>query len=161
MTASTDVVSALYQILKKRNLTLCTAESATGGLISHLITNMPSISEVYMGGICTYSNQAKEELLGVSQETLKEKGAVSQEVAQQMALGACRLFKADVSVCDTGIAGPNGQTETKPLGLFYIGVCVQKQTFVFEHIFNGTRLHIKNTAAEMALKLLKTALENC
>jgi len=160
MIDNNDLVSDLYRILKERNFTLCTAESATGGLISNLITNVPGISEVYIGGVCTYSNQAKKEVLGISEDILKEKGAVSKEVAKQMALGACKLFKADVSVCDTGIAGPSGETATKPLGLFYISVCIKDQTFVFERIFNGTRLYIKNTAAKTALKLLKTTLEN-
>ena len=107
----------------------------------------------------TYSNEAKRDLLGVKQETLDSVGAVSPETAEQMALGAAKAAKAEVAVSVTGIAGPDGGTPEKPVGLVYIGCCCYGETVVERHIFKGNRTEIRNASVETALTLAKKCLK--
>lgn len=149
-----EIVKEISKILIGRGLTLSIVESATGGLLSHSITNYAGCSAYYLGSVTSYSNEVKEKIICVSARTLEEKGAVSEEVALQMADGGRKLFGASVCIADTGIAGPGGATENKPLGLFYIGLSKSDGTEVKKYIFEGTREEIKQKAALEALKLL-------
>lgn len=151
-----DVVSLLCQ----RGLTLGVVESATGGLLSHLITNVPGSSNCYLGSITSYSNQAKISIVGVSEESIHQHGAVSPQVAEEMAQGGRRVLGADICVADTGIAGPGGATPEKPVGLFYIGLSHKGGTFSQKHIFTGSREENKRLAAETALSWVKKYLES-
>lgn len=129
----------VVQLLMERGLTLATAESCTGGLISAEITSVSGSSEVFGFGVCTYANEAKMKLLGVKEETLDTVGAVSEETAVQMADGARKLSGADIAVSVTGIAGPTGGTPDKPVGTVYIGISTGKHTFARRHLFTGEK----------------------
>ena len=146
------------RLLKKHGLTLAIAESATGGLLTHLITNVSGSSEYCEGGMITYSNRMKEEELGVKEETLKKHGAVSSEVAGEMASGIRRKRGVDIALSTTGIAGPTGATPEKPVGLFYIGLSSKRGTLSKKCQFQGTRLQNKQSAVEQALLMLKDHL---
>jgi nicotinamide-nucleotide amidase len=151
-----DVVSLLCQ----KGLTLGVVESATGGLLSHLITNVPGSSNCYLGSITSYSNQAKIRIVGVNEDSINRHGAVSPQVAEEMAQGGRRVLGADICVADTGIAGPGGATKEKPVGLFYIGLSHKGGTFSRRHIFTGSREENKRHAAETALSWVKEYLES-
>jgi nicotinamide-nucleotide amidase len=142
-------------LLLQKELALGLVESATGGLISHLITNIPGSSDYYKGSVTAYSNQAKINLVGVLEETLKKYGAVSPQVAKEMAQGGRRILGADICLADTGIAGPGGATKGKPVGLFYIGLSHQSGTYSRKYNFPGNRRQNKKAAAEAALSWLK------
>ncbi len=147
------------EALRRRNLTLATAESCTAGLIAHLITNVPGSSDYFLGGIVAYANKTKMRLLGVHQETLDRHGAVSEETARQMAEGACRALDADIGLSVTGIAGPGGGTDEKPVGLTFIGVSGAGGTRVQRHVWNGDREANKARSATAALRMLSAFLE--
>lgn len=141
--------------LSAHEWTLATAESCSGGLIAHRVTNVPGSSAYFLGGVVTYSNEAKQNLLGVSADKLASEGAVSEPVARAMAEGVCERFKADIGVGVTGIAGPGGGTAEKPVGLVYIGVSRWGETRVRRYVFNGTRADIKIQTAETVLTLIE------
>jgi len=145
-------------ILKQKGLTLGIVESATGGLLSHRITNIAGSSEYYKGSVTAYSNQVKIGVVGVREDTLNQYGAVSPEVAEEMALGGRKILGADICLADTGIAGPGGASAEKPVGLFYIGLSHGESTFSREHNFQGNREQNKQSAAEAALSWLKEYL---
>ncbi len=145
-------------ILKQKGLTLGIVESATGGLLSHRITNIAGSSEYYKGSVTAYSNQVKIGVVGVREDTLNQYGAVSPEVAEEMALGGRKILGADICLADTGIAGPGGASAEKPVGLFYIGLSHGESTFSREHNFQGNREQNKQSAAEAALQWLKEYL---
>jgi len=149
---------AVGRLLIERGLTLATAESCTGGLLGNRITNVAGSSEYYLGGIVSYSDAAKMNLLGVSQETLKEFGAVSEETAQEMAAGARRVLQSDVGVSITGIAGPTGGTEDKPVGLVYIAVDVAGDVAVRKFVFSEDRRYNKELSAQAALNLVRMSM---
>lgn len=151
-----DIVSLLCQ----RGLTLGVVESATGGLLSHLITNVPGSSNCYLGSITSYSNQAKISLVGVSEGSINQHGAVSPQVVEEMAQRGRRALGVDICVADTGIAGPGGSTPEKPVGLFYIGLSHKGGTFSRKHIFTGSREENKHRAAETALTWVKEYLQS-
>lgn len=155
MTSLEQEVSAL---LRRKGLTLGLVESATGGLISHLITNVPGSSDYYMGSVTAYSNQAKISLVGVEEETINKFGAVSSQVAEGMAQGGRRALSVDICLADTGIAGPSGATPGKPVGLFYIGLSHQAGTYSRKHSFHGDREQNKQDAAQAALSWLREYL---
>ena len=140
--------------LQKRNQTITTAESCTGGLLAGRILNVSGASAVYNEGYITYSNEAKERLLGVSHETLQMYGAVSEQTAAEMALGAAKAAKADVGLSTTGIAGPTGGTPDKPVGLVYVGCYIDGEVTVEECRFTGDREQNRNASVEAALQLL-------
>jgi len=145
-------------LLRQKRLTLGVVESATGGLISHRITNVPGSSDYYKGSITAYSNEAKIKIVGVKAETINQYGAVSPQVAEEMAQGGRKVLAADICLADTGIAGPTGATPGKPLGLFYIGLSHQAGTYSRKHNFHGDREQNKQDAAEAALGWLKEYL---
>ena len=145
-------------LLRKKGLTLGVVESATGGLISNLITNVPGSSDYYKGSITAYSNEIKVEVIGVKEDTINQFGAVSYQVAEEMALGGRKILDADVCLADTGIAGPGGATAGKPVGLFYLGLSHQGGTYSRKHTFQGDREQNKRSAAEAALGWLKEYL---
>lgn len=140
-------------LLTKQGLTLATAESCTGGLVAHRITNVPGSSAYFLGGAVAYAHGAKEALLGVQAETLAAHGAVSEETAREMARGARRRLGADVAVAITGIAGPAGGTQDKPVGLTYIALSAPDVDLVERHVWTGERLENKEASAEAALRL--------
>jgi nicotinamide-nucleotide amidase len=145
-------------LLRQKGLTLGLVESATGGLISHVITNIPGSSDYYKGSVTAYSNMAKVSLVRVKEETIKKYGAVSPQVAEEMAQGGRRVLDADICLADTGIAGPSGATPGKPVGLFYVGLSHQSGTYSQKHNFWGDREQNKKAAAEAVLLWLKEYL---
>jgi len=151
-----DVVN----LFREKGLTLGVVESATGGLISHLITNVPGSSDCYKGSITSYSNEAKIRIVGVKENILLEYGAVSRQVAEEMAEGGRKVLATDVCMADTGIAGPTGATPGKPVGLFYIGLSHKDGTYSQKHEFHGNREENKRNAAETALRWLREYLRN-
>jgi len=148
------------RLLGHKGLTLGLVESATGGLLSHLITNVPGSSDYYQGSVTAYSNETKINLVGVKAATITRYGAVSPQVAEEMAQGGRRLLAVDICLADSGIAGPGGATPEKPLGLFYISLSHQGGTFSRKHIFKGDRGQNKRQAAEAALSWLREYLLN-
>ena len=141
--------------LRKRGLTLATAESCTGGLVGHRITNVSGSSDYYKGGVIAYANEVKEKHLHVARETLAEKGAVSAECAREMASGVRTLLSSDIGISTTGIAGPTGGTPDKPVGLVYIALATKEYVDYEKHIFHKDREGNKREAADAALEMLK------
>ena len=135
--------------------TLVTAESCTGGMIGASLTEVPGISEFYGYGVVTYANKAKEHLLGVKSETLREHGAVSEQTACEMAKGILELSKADVGISVTGIAGPGGGSAEKPVGLVYIGFADKSGICTaYKNIFDGNRESVREQTVSTALKII-------
>jgi nicotinamide-nucleotide amidase len=146
------------ELLREKGLTLGVVESATGGLISHLITDIAGSSDYYKGSVTAYSNETKIKVIGVKAATLEHHGAVSSQVAEEMALGGRKVLAVDVCLADTGIAGPGGATKDKPVGLFYLGLAHQGGAFSRRHEFHGSREQNKRSAAEAALGWLREYL---
>lgn len=149
------------ELLKSKKLKLATAESCTGGLISKRITDVSGSSEVFEGGVVCYSNRFKENVLGVSPETLKKYGAVSRETAREMVKGVLSLTKADIAVAVTGIAGPSSDDTNKPVGLVYIAVSDGKSTIVKKllNTFTGdVREQNRSISADTALEMIMEAI---
>jgi len=146
------------QQLTARGLTFAAAESCTGGLIMHRMTNVPGSSAYVLGGIVAYADAAKIKLLGVAPSTLATVGAVSEQSAREMVLGVCQALGADVGVSVTGIAGPGGGTPAKPVGLTFIGVATPEGVQVARYVWSGDRDQNKSSSAEAALRLLLDAL---
>lgn len=141
-------------------LTVATAESCTGGGVAAALTSLAGSSDYVMGGIVSYSNAAKASLLGVPQEVLETRGAVSPECARGMAEGARRAFGVDLAVATTGIAGPGGGTARKPVGLVYIAVADHEGASAWEHHFAGDRAAVTSAAVEAALVMLLARIEH-
>jgi len=137
--------------LLARGWRLAVAESATGGLLGHWITRVPGSSAYFWGGVIAYSNEVKLKLLGVRQESLDQAGAVSHQVALEMARGACRTTGVEVALSITGVAGPTGATAYKPLGLYYIGLATPQECWSWRHDFRGEREQNNESAARAAL----------
>jgi len=146
------------RLLTERNLTLCVAESCTGGLIGHRLTNIPGSSTYFQGGALVYSNQAKQDLLHVSPETLEKHGAVSNKTAEEMARGVLRLLKANMGLAVTGIAGPEGGTKEKPVGTVHIGLACGAEIFTGRYRFWGNREQVKLNTSTMALDWVRRYL---
>lgn len=149
---------AVAKLLLKNQLTVSFAESCTGGMIAGRFVNVPGVSGAFGTGYVTYSNQAKRKLLGVKKSTLKQYGAVSSQTAKEMAEGALAASGADMAVSVTGIAGPDGGTKEKPVGLVYIGCCVQGRTFVREYRFLRNREKIRESTVAAALTFARSCL---
>ncbi|MFN2466424.1 MAG: CinA family protein [Candidatus Dormibacteria bacterium] len=151
------VLAPLQKALRERRLTICAAESCTGGLVCAALTDLPGSSEYFMGGVVTYANDAKMGLLGVDRSMLDRLGAVSHEVAQTMVTGVRELFGADVAISVTGIAGPDAQGD-KPVGLTYIGVAFRDTVEVREYHWIGGRASNRVASVEAALALASEIL---
>lgn len=153
--ADERVEARVGELLRAKGWTICTAESCTGGLVIHRLTNVPGSSDYVVGGVVAYSNQVKQSLLHVRPGTLIAHGAVSEETAKEMAVGARALFGANVAVSITGIAGPGGGTPEKPVGLTYIGLSAADNILIVQrHVWKGDREAIKNASAQAALLLV-------
>jgi PncC family amidohydrolase len=149
------------KLLTAAGLTLALAESCTGGLVCSRITDVPGSSDYLKGGAVTYSNAAKQQLLGVEADTLETAGAVSEQTALQMARGARRLFGADIGVSVTGIAGPGGGTPEKPVGLVYVAISTGDGDRCERHLWKGDRRQNKASSAEAALLMVQRHLQEC
>ncbi len=148
------MVKELITKLKSQGLTLSTAESCTGGGIAATVTSVPGASEVFLGGIVSYSNEAKENLLGVSHETLRIHGAVSQPTVRQMVEGACRAVHTDCAIATSGIAGPGGGTPQKPVGTVWIAWKTPAGVVSEAHHFPGDRHEVVNAVISTAISRL-------
>lgn len=144
---------SLGALLRQRHLTLALAESCTGGLIAHRVTNVAGSSAYFLGGLVSYANDAKERLLGVPTAILMAYGAVSDPTARAMARGARSTFRADLALAVTGIAGPGGGTTDKPVGLTYIALVAPDGEWVESHVWPGDRLAVKTNSADAAFSL--------
>lgn len=150
-----SLVEELSLLLMDKNMRLVTAESCTGGMIAAAMTDRSGSSSVYERGYVTYSNESKIEELGVKSETIETHGAVSAQTAIEMAQGALKNSHADIALSVTGIAGPNGGTDEKPVGLVYIGIAQpNKEPESIKNIFDGDRASIRQATVEKALELL-------
>jgi len=143
----------IHQLIRKQQ-TLATAESCSGGLLAHRLTNIPGSSSVFLGGLITYSNEAKASLATVSDDLISKHGAVSDAVAVALARGARQHLGADFGIGITGIAGPDGGTSLKPVGLVFIAVATSEESLCLKCRFEGTRTQIKRKATTQALRLL-------
>lgn len=148
------------EILVNKNLTIGVAESCTGGMVSSNLINYPGISSVFMEGCVTYSNEAKMKSLGVKKETLDKFGAVSKETAREMAEGIAKRHNTNIGISTTGIAGPEGGSEEKPVGLVYFGIHINGKTIVKRYVFNGSRQQIRLRATKTILNDLRLELIN-
>lgn len=153
-----ELVKEISDSLKRLKLKVAVAESCTGGLISHTLTNISGSSEYFERGIVTYSNIAKQELLDVPKNLLIKHGAVSEPVARVMADNVRIKSDVDIGIASTGIAGPTGGSEDKPVGLVYIAVSIKDLTRVEKNNFSGNRLEIKEQSCNAALQLLSDVL---
>ncbi|HNQ62654.1 MAG TPA: CinA family protein [Syntrophorhabdaceae bacterium] len=146
-------------MLKERGLKIAVAESCTGGLISSRITDISGASDYFEAGITTYSNESKIRLLNVPEDIIDRYGAVSEETAKAMAEGVKKTVHADIGVSVTGIAGPTGGTEGKPVGTVFIGLATKKATYVRKFFFDGNRLEIRRKTSDAAFMLVEEYLE--
>jgi len=153
--------SIVGTLLRERGWRLAVAESCTGGLIGHRLTNIPGSSTYYMGSVTAYAYEAKVRLLGVKWKTLEGEGAVSEAVVLEMARGVRRALAADVGLSVSGIAGPGGGTNEKPIGLTWIGLSTPNYEQAWKFIWQGDRLQNKELSAEKALQLLVDYLNEC
>lgn len=153
-----SIEEEVVKLLAERGWSITAAESCTGGLIPARLVNVPGASEVLNMSVVTYSNDAKQRLLGVKTETLEQYGVVSSETAYEMADGALKYASADVALSVTGIAGPGGGTEEKPVGLVYMACNVRGNITVEKHLFPGDRLSVRENSARVALELAKRCI---
>jgi PncC family amidohydrolase len=158
--ASRSISQKLDRLLKSNRWSLAVAESCTGGMMAAAITDHAGSSEYFKGGVVAYSNEVKESVLGVPGRLIREKGAVSAEVAYEMAQGAARLFGVDCCIAVTGIAGPGGGSVKKPVGLVFIGIFFKGTTRSFKFRFTGNRKSVRQQAVDAGLtKMIGTLLE--
>ncbi len=154
-----NLENRVFEMLKEKKKTIAFAESCTGGLIAEKMTSIPGASEVFHFGAVTYSNEAKMRILGVSEKTLAEYGAVSKKCAAEMALGARKISGADIAVSVTGIAGPDGGTTEKPVGLSFIAISTENGILVKKVMSGGNRIRVREYAANYALDMARRYLE--
>lgn len=145
----------VVELLSKNGLSITAAESCTGGLVCGKIVNVAGASEVFRGGYITYSNKQKRNVIGVKKSTLEKYGAVSEQVAAEMAKGVLEVSKADVAISTTGIAGPGGGTPEKPVGLVYIGCAVKNKVYVEKFNFSGSRNKVRESTVVAALSMVR------
>lgn len=155
---ATTLEESIVALLKEKNLTLTTAESCTGGMLSARLTNVSGVSEVFKQGFVAYSNRAKRKLLDVKKNTLKTYGAVSEKTAKEMAKNGAFITGSDICVSITGLAGPDGGTETTPVGLVYIACAYQNELRIREFHFKGNRQKIRELSTVNALTLLRNCI---
>lgn len=156
-----DIAEMLNDELRRRGFTVCTAESCTGGVIAAAITSVPGCSDVFKGSVVAYSNEVKMSVLGVSGKTIEEHGAVSESVVREMVCGVCRLMQCDCAVATSGVAGPGGGTDDKPVGTVWMAVSVagNVEARLFRLKDEGREKNIC-TSAEKALSLLLETVSN-
>ncbi len=152
------IEEVLYKKLKEKNMKIAFCESCTGGLITNRFTQIPGISEVLDRGIITYSNKSKIEELGVNKETLDRHGAVSKQTALEMATGLLNKTGVDIALSTTGIAGPSGGSKEKPIGLVFIGIATENNSYAIECTLSGNRISIQNKATSKAFDELRRIL---
>ena len=148
----TSVLEEFHKVALEKGITIGTAESCTGGLVGKMLTDLGGSSGYYQGGIISYANAVKEQVLGVSPETLATYGAVSEETAKEMVEGVFRVLRTDYAIATTGIAGPGGGSQEKPVGLVYIGIGTPRRITVYKEIFIGDRTSIRKSVAERAIQ---------
>jgi PncC family amidohydrolase len=153
------IEGVIGRLLKQRGLRLAVAESCTGGLVSHRITNAPGSSAYYLGSVTAYANAIKERVLHVRRGTLRRYGAVSEQAALEMARGVRRVLRADIGLAVTGVAGPGGGTPEKPVGLVYIALATAAGEWAERCMWDGDRWENKARSAEAVLGLLRRYLE--
>jgi PncC family amidohydrolase len=149
-----SLVKQISDICISSNRTLSVAESCTGGLIGGAITALPGVSRFFRGGVIAYENEIKRNILKVPKIALEKYGAVSSQTVLAMATGVKKLFKTDYSIAVSGIAGPDGGTKEKPVGLVWIGISTSDSTRAFRHVFRGNRSTVRSLAVKNALQLL-------
>ncbi|AQM61067.1 competence/damage-inducible protein A [Clostridium baratii] len=157
-TGDVSIQETVGEMLVNKNMTIGVSESCTGGLVSAKLIEYPGISSVFLEGAVTYSNEAKMRTLNVKKDTLEKFGAVSEETAREMAEGIAKRCGSRMGVSTTGIAGPGGGTEEKPVGLVYIGVYIDGETKVERHVFSGNRTAVRNKASMTALNMVRKSL---
>ena len=145
-------IKKIIDKLIKKNISISIAESCTGGLIANTLTKYSGISKIFSYGIITYSNNAKSKYLSVSKTNLSKFGAVSKEVAEDMINGLYKNEKTKICVSTTGIAGPNGGTKLKPVGLVYIGIKINNKNYIFKKIYKGNRLDIQRKTRDFIFR---------
>jgi PncC family amidohydrolase len=150
----------LGEILKRERLTLAVAESCTGGLLGGYVTAAAGSSEYFRGGIIAYDNDIKRDILGVSSQNLEKYGAVSESVVREMASGAAKVFNCDCAVSVSGVAGPGGGSDEKPVGTVFIGTFFRGQTNSKSFIFDGNRDEVRDQSVSAALEFLIDAINN-
>lgn len=155
-----DILKKIASELITHNLTLSTAESCTGGLISGAITSLAGSSQFFKGGVTAYSNEIKIMLLGVNEKTITTYGAVSSKTVEEMANGVCSLLKTDCAISVSGVAGPGGGSVDKPVGLVYIGIRLSDTVSSHQHLFCGNRHQIRMATVRTSLCYLASALKN-
>ena len=146
------ITNELVKLLAEKHLTITTAESCTGGMISSTIVNVPGASSVLNEAYVTYANEAKMKILGVKYDTLDNYGAVSEETAHEMVTGAAKAAQSDCAIAVTGIAGPDGGTEDKPVGTVYAGYIYKGNVSVVRYNFDGSRYEIRRQTTETVIK---------
>jgi nicotinamide-nucleotide amidase len=157
-TEPVELEAVIGRLLTERNQTVAIAESLTGGLVQDKLTDIPGSSDYFMGGVVAYSNDAKASLLAVKSDTIMEHGAVSEAVVREMATGIQQRFNTDLGIATTGIAGPAGATETKPVGLVFVGVAYNSLVNVKKFQFSGDRQIVKQRSAQAALELARRTI---
>ena len=155
MTEILENVKEIVNEFTRKKIKIATAESCTGGYISHIITNISGASKVFERGIVCYSNEAKIEMLDVTSESIDKFGAVSEQVVRQMANNIRIIANVDIGISISGIAGPTGGTKEKPVGLVYIGYSTKTKTVVIKRIFKTNRINFKREVLKEILKFLK------
>jgi PncC family amidohydrolase len=155
-----EINGRVVTLFKKKQYTLSVCESCTGGMLGSIITRIPGVSRFFKGGVIAYSNEVKKRVVGVNARTLKKFGAVSPEVAVQMARCIRKRFTTHIGVAITGIAGPSGGTRLKPVGLVYIAVVTHQDTTVEQHVLDGDRHQIRKRACREALLSLLHVLQD-
>ena len=149
-----ELASRVIEIFREKGLSLALAESCTGGMIAETITNVAGASDIFYGSAVTYVNSAKQHILGVARETLEKHGAVSSECAEEMACGARRVYGADVAMSVTGIAGPGGGSEAKPVGTVWFGLATKDGAETFRRRFDGDRAAVRRQTVEEVMRRL-------
>ena len=152
-----ELALRVIEIFREKGLSLALAESCTGGMIAETITNVAGASDIFYGSAVTYVNSAKEHILGVAHETLEKHGAVSSECAEEMACGARSVYGADVAMSVTGIAGPGGGSEAKPVGTVWFGLAAKDDAETFRRRFDGDRAAVRRQTVEEVLRRLAEA----
>ena len=150
----------VVKLLIEKKLKITSAESCTGGLFSSYITSVSGSSECFDGSFVTYSNEVKNKIIGVKEETLEKYGAVSEECVLEMAENSRKIMNSDISIAISGIAGPNGGTEEKPVGLVFTCISAEKYIKAYKNIFYGDRDNIRNLSVLFALDLVENYIQN-